>query len=104
MKSRYATTLKLRYDEKHHNDVKASEGLPSVIALLGMYFISELGLITYLRICCFVIGQIYGCKKFLDFCLRGSAKKKIQRIRDYYGSGWLGPGLTQIFFFLNRPK
>ena len=24
-------------------------------------------------------------------------RKKIQKIRDYYGSGWVGPGLTRIF-------
>ena len=36
--------------------------------------------------------------------LRGFAKKKkFKKIRDYYGSGWVGPGLTRIFF-LNRPK
>ena len=28
-----------------------------------------------------------------------------QKIRDYYGSGWVGPGLIlNFFFFLNRPK
>ena len=26
-------------------------------------------------------------------------RKKIPNIRDYYGSGWVGPGLTQIFFW-----
>ena len=33
-------------------------------------------------------------------------RKKIPKIRDYYGSGWVvGPGLTRIFFFWeNRPK
>ena len=43
----------------------------------------------------------------LRLLLRGFAKKeKIQKIRDYYGSGWVGPGLTRNFFFLveNRPK
>ena len=30
-------------------------------------------------------------------------EKTIPKIRDYYGSGWVGPGLTRIFF-LNRPK
>ena len=29
---------------------------------------------------------------------RGFAKKKILQSRDYYGSGWVGPGLTRIFF------
>ena len=38
------------------------------------------------------------------FPLRGFAKKKIQKIRDYYGSGWVGPGLTRNFFLENRPK
>ena len=39
--------------------------------------------------------------------LRGFAKKKFQKIRDYYGSGWEGPGLTRIFFgksSQNSPK
>ena len=32
-------------------------------------------------------------------------RKKIQKIRDYYGSGWVGPGLTRNFCLLeNRPK
>ena len=26
-------------------------------------------------------------------------RKQIQKIRDYYGSGWLDPGLTRNFFF-----
>ena len=31
--------------------------------------------------------------------LKGFAKKrKIQKIRVYFGSGWVGPGLTQNFF------
>ena len=30
--------------------------------------------------------------------LRGFAKNFFQKIRDYYGSGWVGPGLTLIFF------
>ena len=30
--------------------------------------------------------------------LRGFAKKKIPKIRDYYGSGWMGPGLTRNYF------
>ena len=35
--------------------------------------------------------------------LRGFAKKKIPKIREYYG--WVGPGLTWNFFLLeNRPK
>ena len=25
--------------------------------------------------------------------------KKIPKIRDYYGSGWVGPGLTRDFLF-----
>ena len=25
-------------------------------------------------------------------------RKKIPKIRDYYGSGWVGPGLTRILF------
>ena len=28
----------------------------------------------------------------------------IQTIRVYYGSGWVGPGLTRIFFLENHPK
>ena len=33
-------------------------------------------------------------------CFRGFAKrKKLQKIRDYYGSGWVGPGLTRNFFW-----
>ena len=55
-------------------------------------------------------------KVFLDFLnfflftwpLSGFVKKTIQKIRDYYGSGWVGPGLTRnIFFwkiFKNSPK
>ena len=31
-------------------------------------------------------------------------RKKIQKIRDYYGSGWVGPGLTRNFFVENRTK
>ena len=30
--------------------------------------------------------------------VRGFAKKTIPKFRDYYGSGWVGPGLTRIFF------
>ena len=30
-------------------------------------------------------------------------ENKIQKIRDYYGSGWEGPGLSD-FFVENRPK
>ena len=30
--------------------------------------------------------------------------KNIPKIRDYYGSGWVGPGLTRILFVENRPK
>ena len=37
--------------------------------------------------------------------LRGRAKKTIQKIRDYYGSGWVGPGLTRNFVCVeNHPK
>ena len=37
--------------------------------------------------------------------LRGCAKKKNQKIRDYYGSRWVGPGLTRILLLLeNRPN
>ena len=36
--------------------------------------------------------------------LRGCAKEKIPKIRGYYGSGWVGPGLTRNFFVENRPK
>ena len=32
--------------------------------------------------------------------IKGFAKKeKVPNIQDYYGSGWVGPGLTRIFFF-----
>ena len=32
-------------------------------------------------------------------------RKNIPKIRDYYGSGWVGPGLTWNFlFFENHPK
>ena len=31
-------------------------------------------------------------------------RKKIKKIRDYYGSGWEGPGLTLIFFWTIVPK
>ena len=39
--------------------------------------------------------------------LRGFAKKKIPKIQDYYGSGWVGPGLSEFFFVKsskNSPK
>ena len=36
--------------------------------------------------------------------LRGFAKKKIQKIRVYYGSGWVGPGVTRNFFGGGRGK
>ena len=38
--------------------------------------------------------------------VRGFAKKeKTLKIRDYYGSGWVGPDLTRNFSFLeNHPK
>ena len=35
---------------------------------------------------------------------RGFAKKTIQNIRDYYGSGWVGSGLTRNFFLTIVPK
>ena len=31
-------------------------------------------------------------------------RKQIPKIGDYYGSGWLGPGLTQNYFLENHPK
>ena len=34
---------------------------------------------------------------------RGCAKKKIQKIRDYYGSGWVQVSL-RIFVLENHPK
>ena len=36
--------------------------------------------------------------------LRGFGKKKNPKIRDYYGSGWVGRGLSQFFFVENRLK
>ena len=37
--------------------------------------------------------------------LRDCAKKKIQKIRDYYESGWVGSGLTRIFVVVEtHPK
>ena len=36
--------------------------------------------------------------------LRGFAKEKIQKIRVYYGSGWVGPGFTRNLFVENHPK
>ena len=37
--------------------------------------------------------------------IRGCAKKKTQQIRDYYGSGWVDPGLTRNNFCVeNHPK
>ena len=40
--------------------------------------------------------------------IRGFAKKKIQKIQDYYGSWWVGPGLTRVFLLgkssQNSPK
>ena len=44
------------------------------------------------RIC---LTQIY----FYTYTVKGFAKKTIPKIRVYYGSGWVGPGLTRIFFF-----
>ena len=35
---------------------------------------------------------------------RGFAKKKIPKIRVYYGSGWVGPGLTRNFFSFGKPS
>ena len=31
-------------------------------------------------------------------------ERKCPNIRDFYGSGWLGPGLTRIFVWKYRPK
>ena len=31
-------------------------------------------------------------------CLGALQRKKFKKIRDYYGSGWVGPGLTRSFF------
>ena len=36
--------------------------------------------------------------------LRGFAKKKIPKIRDYYGSGWVGTDLSDFVVVENRPK
>ena len=36
--------------------------------------------------------------------LRGLAKNKIQKIRVYYGSGCVGPGLSEIFFWGKSSK
>ena len=30
--------------------------------------------------------------------LRGCANKRNSKMREYYGSGWVGPGLTRNFF------
>ncbi len=44
-------------------------------------------------------------EKYTHTILWGRAKKTIPKIRDYYGSGWVGPGLTRIFFCVeNHPK
>ena len=46
-------------------------------------------------------------EQFTEHMFRGFAKKKNPIIRDYYGNGWVGPGLTRIFFWkivLNIPK
>ena len=40
----------------------------------------------------------------ITFPLRGCAKKKMPKIRDYDGTGWVGRGLTQIFFGKIIPK
>ena len=45
-----------------------------------------------------------GFKRYQRFYYLGLCKeKKNPKILDYYGSGWVGPGLTRIFF-LNHPK
>ena len=36
--------------------------------------------------------------------VRGFAKKKIHKIRDFYGRGWVDRGLTLIFVGENRHK
>ena len=35
---------------------------------------------------------------------KGLCKEKKKTIRDYYGSGWVGPGLTLNFCVENRTK
>ena len=47
---------------------------------------------------------IYKCTQiWVQSKLRGFEKKrKIPKIRDYYGSGWVGPGLTRNFFLLGK--
>ena len=37
-------------------------------------------------------------EQFTEHMFRGFAKKKNPIIPDYYGSGWVGPGITRIFF------
>ena len=37
--------------------------------------------------------------------IKGLCKEKNPKIRDYYGSGWVGPGLTRNFVCVeNHPK
>ena len=37
--------------------------------------------------------------------IRGFSKNCVSpKIRNYYGSGWVGPGLTRNLFLENRPK
>ena len=43
-------------------------------------------------------------KQIQEQCTKGLCKDFFSpKIRDYYGSGWVGPGLTRIFWE-NRPK
>ena len=43
-------------------------------------------------------------QELVEHSVRGSAKKKNPQIRDYYGSGWVGPGPTRNFCVENSPK
>ena len=56
--------------------------------------------IFFLKIC--IVSYPVTLLSTYSYWLRGFAKKKIQKIWDYYGSGWVGPGLTRIFF--ENPK
>ena len=50
--------------------------------------------------CLNTVGVLVQPVSLCSGCLRGFAKKeKIQNFRDYYGSGWVGPGITRIFVF-----
>ena len=42
--------------------------------------------------------QVISSKQTGDFTLGALQRKKIPKIRDYYESGWVGPGLTRNFF------